>query len=226
MHWITRPGWPGTLIALLAGAITPLALAPYDLWPLAILSIALFYLGLRDLTPRQATLRGWSYGFGLFAAGTSWVYVSIHDYGAASPPLAVFLTLLFVGGLGLLFALSAWVWARWLRRVEAPLADALAFAALWLAQEAFRSWFLTGFPWLYAGYSQLDGPLASLAPVGGVWLLSFALALSAALLVNLARDAVSSAFPELWLYLMGALFIFVVTLLPRGLAGLAKGKAA
>ena len=121
MHWITRPGWPGTLIALLAGAITPLALAPYDLWPLAILSIALFYLGLRDLTPRQATLRGWSYGFGLFAAGTSWVYVSIHDYGAASPPLAVFLTLLFVGGLGLLFALSAWVWTRWLRRVEAPL---------------------------------------------------------------------------------------------------------
>ncbi|MBP8203150.1 MAG: apolipoprotein N-acyltransferase, partial [Pseudomonas sp.] len=120
MHWITRPGWPGNLTALFAGAITPLALAPYDVWPLAILSIALFYLGLRDLTPRQAALRGWSYGFGLFAAGTSWVYVSIHDYGAASPPLAVFLTLLFVGGLGLLFALSAWLWARWLRRVEAP----------------------------------------------------------------------------------------------------------
>ncbi|WP_167142615.1 apolipoprotein N-acyltransferase [Pseudomonas sp. OTU750018] len=211
MHWITRPGWPGNLIALLAGAITPLALAPYDLWPLAILSIALLYLGLRDLTPRQAVLRGWSYGFGLFAAGTSWVYVSIHDYGAASPPLAVFLTLLFVGGLGLLFALSAWVWTRWLRRVEAPLADALAFAALWLAQEAFRSWFLTGFPWLYAGYSQLDGPLAGLAPVGGVWLLSFALALSAALLVNLAQLRARKAF----------LAIGVVLLVAPWIAGLA-----
>lgn len=212
MHWITRPGWPGNLLALAAGAVTTLALAPFDLWPLAILSIALFYLGLRDLSPRQAAGRGWSYGFGLFAAGTSWVYVSIHDYGAASPPLAAFLTLAFVAGLGLLFALAAWVWVRWIRRSEAPLADALAFAALWLAQEAFRSWFLTGFPWLYAGYSQLDGPLAGLAPVGGVWLLSFVLALSAALLVNLAQLRARKAFLAAGLVLLIAPWIAGIAL--------------
>ena len=187
MRWITQPGWPGNLLAMAAGAITTLALAPYDLWPLAIISIALLYLSLRQLSPRQALLRGWSYGFGLFLSGTSWVYVSIHDYGAASPPLAGALTLGFVGGLGLLFALTAWIWARWLRRSDAPLADALAFAALWLAQEAFRSWFLTGFPWLYAGYSQLHGPLATLAPVGGMWLISLSLALTATLALNLPR---------------------------------------
>lgn len=187
MNRLFRPGWPGNLIALLAGALTTLALAPYDIWPLVLLSIALLYRGLRELTPRQAAWRGWWYGFGLFASGTSWVYVSIHDYGAASPPLAAFLTLGFVAGLGLFFALATWLWARWLRRDAALATDALAFAALWVAQEAFRGWFLTGFPWLYAGYSQLDGPLAGLAPVGGVWLLSFALALSAALLVNLPR---------------------------------------
>lgn len=185
--WITRPGWAGNLLALAAGALMPLALAPFDLWPLALLSIAVHYLGLRQLTARQALARGWCYGFGSFAAGTSWVYVSIHDFGAASPPLAGFLTLGFVAGLGLLFALSSWLWVRWLRRDQAPLADALAFAALWLAQEAFRSWFLTGFPWLYAGYSQLHGPLAALAPLGGVWLISLSLALSAALLANLPR---------------------------------------
>jgi apolipoprotein N-acyltransferase len=194
MRWITRPGWPGNLLVAAAGAATTLALAPFDLWPLAILSIALFYLALRDLSPRQAAWRGWWYGFGLFAAGTSWVYVSIHDYGAASPALAALLTLGFVAGLGLFFAFAAWLWARWLRRAEAPLADALAFAALWLAQEAFRGWFLTGFPWLYAGYSQLDGPLAGLAPLGGVWLISFVLALTAALLVNLAQLRARVAF--------------------------------
>ncbi|MFP3547749.1 apolipoprotein N-acyltransferase, partial [Rhizobium sp. SIMBA_035] len=59
--------------------------------------------------------------------------------------------------------------------------------ALWLGQEAFRGWFLTGFPWLYSGYSQLDGPLAGLAPLGGIWLISFSLALTAALLYNLPR---------------------------------------
>lgn len=187
LHWITRPGWPGHLVALAAGALAPLAFAPFDIWPVAVLSIALLYFGLREVRAGQAALRGWSYGFGLFAAGTSWVYVSIHDYGAASPALAALLTLAFVAVLGLFFAALGGIWARWLRRSEAPLADALAFAALWLAQEVFRGWFLTGFPWLYAGYSQLSGPLAGLAPLGGVWLLSFLLALAAALIVNLNR---------------------------------------
>ncbi|GAC1034657.1 apolipoprotein N-acyltransferase [Pseudomonas sp. No.21] len=194
MNWITRPGWPGNLLALAAGALTPLALAPFDIWPISLLSLALFYLGLRDLAPKAAFVRGWCYGFGLFIAGTSWIYVSIHDYGAASVPLAAFLTGGFSAGVALFFALPAIVWARWFRRSEAPLADALAFAALWLAQEAFRGWFLTGFPWLYAGYSQLDAPLAGLAPVGGMWLVSFVLALTAALLVNLVRLRARPAF--------------------------------
>lgn len=186
MRWITRPGWPGHLLALAAGALTPLAFSPFDLWPLLLLSIALFYLGLRQVSGRAAVARGWFYGFGVFAAGTSWVFVSIHDYGAAPVPLALLLTVAFVAGLGLLFALLAWLWARWLR-TGTPLLDALAFAALWVALEAFRGWFLTGFPWLYAGYSQLYGPLASLAPLGGVWLLSLLVTLSATLIVELAR---------------------------------------
>ncbi|WXL25050.1 apolipoprotein N-acyltransferase [Ectopseudomonas mendocina] len=207
MHWITRAGWPGHLIALLAGAITPLALAPYDLWPLALVSIGLFYLSLRDLNPRQASLRGWAYGFGLFLAGTSWVYVSIHDYGAASPALAGFLTLLFVAGLGLFFALLGWIWARWLRLNDAPLGNALTFAALWLAQEALRSWIFTGFPWLFVGYSQLDGPLAGLAPLGGVWLISFTLALTAALLASCKAILAKRTAMAASLVLMGAVWI-------------------
>lgn len=187
MHWITRPGWPGNLLALVAGTLTTLALAPFDIWPLALVSVALLYLGLRDSTAKQAAQRGWCYGFGLFASGVSWVYVSIHDFGAASPALAGLLTLGFVAGLGLFFALLGWLWVRLLRNRHSALGDALAFSALWLAFDALRGWVLTGFPWLYIGYSQLDGPLASLAPLGGVWLLSFAIALSATLLVALPR---------------------------------------
>jgi apolipoprotein N-acyltransferase len=187
MHWITRPGWPGNLLALVAGTLTTLALAPFDIWPLALLSVALLYLGLRDSTAKQAAQRGWCYGFGLFASGVSWVYVSIHDFGAASPALAGLLTLGFVAGLALFFALLGWLWVRLLRNRHSALGDALAFSALWLAFDALRGWVLTGFPWLYIGYSQLDGPLASLAPLGGVWLLSFAIALSATLLVALPR---------------------------------------
>ncbi|MHB0765409.1 apolipoprotein N-acyltransferase [Stutzerimonas sp. NM35] len=187
MHWITRSGWPGNLLALAAGALTTLSLAPFDIWPLALLSVGLLYLGLREPAAKQAAGRGWCYGFGLFASGVSWVYVSIHDFGSAPPLLAGALTLGFVAGLALFFALLGWVWVRWLRQTNAPLPDALAFAALWLALDALRGWVLTGFPWLYVGYSQLEGPLAGLAPLGGVWLLSFVIALSAALLIQLPR---------------------------------------
>ncbi|AZF18070.1 apolipoprotein N-acyltransferase [Pseudomonas sp. R3-18-08] len=187
MRRLIAPGWPGNLLAVVAGAITTLALAPFDIWPLALVAAGVFYIGLRELTPRQALGRGWCFGFGLFGAGTSWIYYSIHHFGGASVLLAGFLMLLFTAAIAWFFALPAWLWARWLRRNEAPLADALTFAALWVGQEAFRGWFLTGFPWLYSGYSQLDGPLTGLAPLGGMWLISFALALTAALLCNLPR---------------------------------------
>ncbi|MFB4392026.1 MULTISPECIES: apolipoprotein N-acyltransferase [unclassified Pseudomonas] len=204
MRWITRPGWPGNLLALAAGASTTLALAPFDLWPIALLAIAVLYLGLRELSPRQALWRGWHYGFGLYGAGTWWIYVSMNTYGGASPLLAIVLLVAFFACLAWFIALPAWLWARWLRRSEAPLADALCFAALWLLQEAFRGWFLTGFPWMYAGYSQLDGPLAGLAPLGGVWLVSFTLALSAALLCNLHRLRARPAFLAIGVLLLAA----------------------
>lgn len=88
MNWITRPGWPGNLLALAAGALTPLMLAPFDFWPLALLSLALFYLGLRDLPAKAAFWRGWCFGLSLYLSGIGWIYVSIHDHGGASAPVA------------------------------------------------------------------------------------------------------------------------------------------
>jgi apolipoprotein N-acyltransferase len=182
MSVIARPGWLGNLIALAAGASTPLAFAPFGFWPVLLLSLALFHNGLSNLRAGAALWRGWCYGFGLFLAGTSWVYVSIHDYGNAPAPLAALLTVSFVAGIAFFFGLFGWLWVRIFRRSASPLANALTFAALWIIQELFRGWFLTGFPWLYAGYSQLSAPLAGLVPIGGVWLPSFVIALTAALL--------------------------------------------
>jgi urea transport system permease protein len=41
------------------------------------------------------------------------------------------------------------------------------------------------------------------------------------LAVNFGKDFISSAFPELWLYVVGAIFVLVVTILPQGIVGIA-----
>ena len=170
--------WAAALLALLAGGLLPLALAPFDLWPLLLLSVGGLFLLLRHATGSVAVLLlGWLYGVGKYAVGGSWIYVSIHVYGAASPPLAVFLVALFVAGMALFPALMAWLFWTLRRRMNgdaSPCADAAVFAGIWVLFEWLLTWVLTGFPWLFAGYAMLDTPLVALAPVGGVLLVSFA----------------------------------------------------
>ena len=47
-------------------------------------------------------------------------------------------------------------------------------------------------------------------------------AIAGTLLVNFAKDEISSALPSLWLYGLGALFVLAVSFLPGGIAGLFK----
>lgn len=51
---------------------------------------------------------------------------------------------------------------------------------------------------------------------------SLAGAVLGTLLGNLAKDQISSAIPEMWLYVIGALFVLVVTVFPKGLIGIAQ----
>ena len=49
---------------------------------------------------------------------------------------------------------------------------------------------------------------------------SLAGAIAGALLVNFAKDKISTVLPAFWLYALGGLFIVVVTVAPKGLAGM------
>ncbi|MCY1540723.1 urea ABC transporter, permease protein UrtC [compost metagenome] len=55
------------------------------------------------------------------------------------------------------------------------------------------------------------------AAVGGR--LSIPGAVIGALLVGFLKSYLSEAFPEIWLYFLGALFIAVVAFMPQGIAG-------
>ncbi|MEH6650213.1 MAG: apolipoprotein N-acyltransferase [Motiliproteus sp.] len=168
----------GHLMALSGGALAPLALAPFEYWPLAIVACLSLLISLEHAkNSRQAAFRGWLFGTGLYGVGVSWVYVSIHQFGNAPIALAATLTALFAVSLALTFGLHGYLYKRYL--AGRPLAIILGFPLLWILAEWFRSWFLTGFPWLLIGYAPLDSWLAGWAPITGVYGLSGFCALAA-----------------------------------------------
>jgi apolipoprotein N-acyltransferase len=162
-------------LALLAGALLPLSLAPFGWWPLGLVSVGLWYY-LARTHPANGLMLGWLFGVGKFGVGVSWVYVSINVYGNAPPPLAVALVGVFVAALALFSLVNAWAYGR--LRNHAPLVDALVFACLFVAFEWVLTWAFTGFPWLFPAYGHLHTALGGFAPLGGVLLVSLALAVS------------------------------------------------
>ncbi|MGB5148127.1 MAG: apolipoprotein N-acyltransferase [Porticoccaceae bacterium] len=173
--------------ATLAGAVLPLAFAPYELWPVAPLAAGVLGLLLIGAAPRTAFALAWWFGVGLYGTGTSWIYVSIHTYGAASVPLAILLTGLFTLGMALLFALP-FILCGYLD-LRRPSGILLGFPAVWVLGEWLRGWFLTGFPWLYLGYAPLETWLAGWAPVTGVLGMSLGVAITGAALTTLLNRA-------------------------------------
>ena len=169
---------------LFAGACTVLSFSPVGYYPLAIvLPAVLFYFWSKAPGARAAWL-GFVFGLGLFGAGASWVYVSIHEFGFMPAPLAAFLVFLFVAYLALFPAVAGLIQARLIQ----PGIYRLLFAApvFWVLMEWLRGWLMTGFPWLHLGYSQSNSPLMNLAPLTGVYGISLVVAILAALLASMA----------------------------------------
>lgn len=167
------------VIAAALGAATVAGYAPFQLFPLPLLTFAaLFLLWQNAASARDAAGLGFAFGLGWFGAGVSWVYISLNVFGAMPAALAAAVTLLFCAYLALFPATAGWLSRRW------PLPPAvnwmLFVPAAFTLLEWLRGWLFTGFPWLNPGYSQAPAsPLAGYAPllgVHGITLLLFATA--------------------------------------------------
>lgn len=172
-----KAAWQGDSLALIAGALLPLAFAPFNIIPLAFVLPALLVWLLFDGTRGRSTWRGYLFGIGYFGVGVSWVAVSMVRFGGISMPLASLLTSLFVLIWAVFPALVAWCTHRFFRRLTPVLTVLLVVPGLWVLLEWVRGWLFTGFPWLSLGYSQTEGPLFGFAAMTGVygvsWLVLF-----------------------------------------------------
>lgn len=179
-RFLARHG-PGAA-AFALGAASVLGYAPFGVFVLPLLAIAALLVSWeRAAGPRAAAYTGFFYGLGFFLCGVSWVYVSLHDFGAMPAPLAALATLLFCAFLALFPAMAGYLHAR----VRFPPAAGLIlfFPALWTLLEWTRGWIFTGFPWLALGYSQIPtSPLAGFAPVLGIYGVTLLAALTSGLI--------------------------------------------
>src|SRR5215470_12685207 len=148
-HWtVLAWGWQRAAVAFLAGAVSVLALAPFNLWPVMFLTFPVVVWLIDGSAAARlsgvltAAGSGWWFGFGYFPAG-----------------LALFTALGF--------ALARLMWTRGPTRV-------LALALALTAAEWLRGHALSGFPWNAYGYA-LTGPLALAqgAALVGLWGLTF-----------------------------------------------------
>ncbi|TVO57507.1 apolipoprotein N-acyltransferase [Denitromonas halophila] len=157
------------LMAMLAGVVSVLGFAPFQLFPAAVLSLAiLFGLLVRQHQAGIGFAIGLSWGLGSFLGGVSWLYVALHQFGGMPSVLAAFCIFLFCTYLALWPAVAGALFVRF--RSGRTARDALLAGGLWALTEYLRGWVLTGFPWLAIGYSQTPpSPLAGFFPVLGVY---------------------------------------------------------
>ncbi|MFD8780834.1 apolipoprotein N-acyltransferase [Kitasatospora sp. NPDC059599] len=163
-----RAGLPRTGLAALAGLLLALAFPPYDLWPLSLLGVAALSLLTRGRTFRQGLWTGFAFGLPFFLMLLSWLRVVGWDATVGLSVVEALFLALLGGALAVTSRLPGWpLWT----------------ACLWITQEWARDRLpLGGFPWGRLAFANTATPYTPLAALGGAPLVTFAVALSGALL--------------------------------------------
>lgn len=196
-------------LAAVLGIVLTFAFAPYEIFPLAIISLAgLVALLLKMPSTKRAFWLGFWFGVGLFGVGVYWIFNSIHDIGGVPSALAIFITGGLVAILSVYPALVCYFTKRFF-----PLAKSAqiicAFPAIWVFAEMLRGTLFTGFPWLFIGYSQTNSPLKGFAPILSVYGVSLAVLVTSTLLVNAVLKYKQKEFKALYFSLLTIIGIWV-----------------
>lgn len=172
------------ILCSVAGISLPLAYAPYNIALLGFISTAVLFYLWYGASPRTAFITGYIFGLAMFGTGVNWLHISINLFGGVNLAGAYLITYLLVAFLALYPALAGYVSCKYGKHNH-YLRLLVLMPAVWTLAEWCRSWILTGFPWLNLGYSQTDTLLAGVAPVFGVYAVTWLVCACAALVVAL-----------------------------------------
>jgi apolipoprotein N-acyltransferase len=177
-HWIVLSwGWRRALVAFAAGALSVLALAPFDIWPVLFFTFPILVWLVDGAAAGRlgglpsAAIAGWWFGFGYFLAGLYWVgyafLVDAKTFAWLLPFAVIALPAAMACYTAFGLALARMLWTRGPARL-------IALAVALTAAEWLRGHLFSGFPWNIYGYA-LTGPLvlAQSAALIGLWGLTF-----------------------------------------------------
>lgn len=163
---------PAVITAFTLGALSTLAMAPYEIAPVLFVTLGGLYALLSRRESRRSIFAcGWAFGFGYFVFGLSWIgnalLVDGNEYAWAYP--------LAIAALPSVLAFFPAVMLTVWRRSFDPrtLAGYLGFGACLGLSEWLRGHIFTGFPWNLLGYTWAGFlPVAQVAALSDVDLLT------------------------------------------------------
>lgn len=139
-------------LAALCGLVASLGLAPFALWPLALVALACLYLVFSTAPCRRAAaLIGWAAGTGYFAFALIWLIEPFMVDPWRHAWMAPFALFFMSAGLALFWGLATGL---------AHAHGRLGFIGALTVAELARSYLFTGFPWALLGYIWSESPLA------------------------------------------------------------------
>ena len=146
-------------LAALAGLITSLGLAPFGLWPIALVALACIYIMMLSAQSRRsAAVIGWAAGTGYFALALVWIVEPFMVDPWRHAWMAPFALFFMSAGLALFWGAAAGF---------AHGRGRLAFIGALTLAELARAYLLTGFPWAMLGYLWSESPMALYAAIIG-----------------------------------------------------------
>lgn len=141
------------LLVILLGAVSGLAMPPFDLWWIFGLTFPILLLLVENVNLRRAFLFGWLYGFGYFVVVLHWIGFAFLVNAGTDLWMMPFA----VGGLCAYLALYWGAGAALTRLISSRGYSAYWFAPMcFSAMEYLRGILLTGFPWGAPGLA-VDG---------------------------------------------------------------------
>lgn len=183
------------------GAVSTVAWAPLSWWPVGVVAYAfVFLVMLRGMPlPRLASCIA-AFTFVQVAVAYAWGLPMLFRHAGFSFSAAAVVFLIFCGYLSLFPVFFCGLWWFVVRPDRRPmggvsLSAALSFSALLVLGEWLRDALAPDFASLAFGYALIDSPFGGLAPVGGVYGVSFLSYFSACMLGAFRRIDRSAIFP-------------------------------